>query len=325
MKFWINPDTKELEQLPLWDKREGSHYIDGLLSKNLLSCRQQIKNDWDYLFIVDGEVGSGKSVFVSQLAWFCSGGDIPLDRVAFKASDFQKGVIAAPKYSAVVFDEAFRGLSSRNALGMMNKKVIEMLNEIRQKNLFVFIVMPSAWDLDSHVLLFRTKGTFNIYTDTNKQRGFWKFYQNNTFYKQFFSDRRNRYSYPKFPSLPAGRFMKKYGWDEVEYLKKKMAALNTNTGIIERLEGATRAGLKETEMLKIAQNIVYEFPRAGFGAISRATGISSKQLRIWNDAGEFSKHYALAMSKKKKTPDQIFIRPDDFGIMDAEEGVVDGA
>lgn len=208
--------------------------IDGILKKNLDKVKDIIHKDWDYLYIVDGEVGSGKSVFAQTLAWYCSNGKLTIDQIAFDPKQFKKAVVNAEKFSAIVFDEAFRGLSSRGSLTRTNRVIISMLQEIRQKNLFVFVVLPSVWDVDGYVSKHRMKGLFHVYVDKNRQRGYYRFFTNE--YMRFWlGNTKNRYKYPKYSAFH-GRFSqtymienikyKRYIVGEKAYLKKKNEALH---------------------------------------------------------------------------------------------------
>ncbi len=182
-------------------------YYDGLLLKNLNLCKKNIRKDWDYVFVIDGEVGAGKSVFAQQIAHYVSDGDFDLDEICFTPEQFKEQIVKSEKYNAIVFDEAFRGLSSRSALTETNKILISMLQEIRQKNLFVFIVLPSLWDLDKFVVMHRCKGVFHIYTDENKNRGYFKFYKREKIMGMFANPMKWRYKLPKAPQFK-GRFTK---------------------------------------------------------------------------------------------------------------------
>ena len=122
-------------------------YIDGYLRKNLDVCKKVIKKDWDMMLAVDGDEGGGKSVFAMQIAKYLDE-DFGIDQIAFTPEEFMKKVLAAKKYQAVIFDEAYSGLSSRGTMGRVNKMIVRMLAEIRQKNLFILIVLPSFFDLD---------------------------------------------------------------------------------------------------------------------------------------------------------------------------------
>jgi hypothetical protein len=150
-------------------------YVDGYLKTNLDQLKETIKKDWDMIFVVDGYEGSGKSVMAMQLASYCDE-TFNLDRIVFNPDDFKKVIMASEPYQAVIYDEAYGGLSSKRALSEVNKSIVQMLTVIRQRNLFVFIVLPSFFDLDKYVALWRSRGLIHVYTGNNMTRGFFRFY-----------------------------------------------------------------------------------------------------------------------------------------------------
>lgn len=152
-------------------------YIDGLIQKNLDLAKKAIKKDWDFVYIVDGIEGGGKSILAQTLAYYVSDGTFNIKDIVFTVDEFEEKVRGAERYSAIVWDEAFRGLASGAALSKVNKRVKEILMECRQKNLFIFVVMPNFWQLDKYVVLHRARGCFHVYTDRSLQRGFFRYYR----------------------------------------------------------------------------------------------------------------------------------------------------
>jgi len=221
-------------ELEKGSKEPGSFYIDGILKRNLDRVKQLIRDDWDYVYVIDGEVGSGKSVFAQQLAHFASDGRLKIEHITFDPKEFRDVVLKAEKYTAIVMDEAFRGMSSRGSLSKTNKMLMDLMQEIRQKNLFIFIVLPSIWDLDKHISLFRCKGIFHVYTGENRERGYWKYFKNKEDAKnrnqlvEFLGDHKNRYKYP-YRSSMRGRFLNYHPINETEYKNKKSKALGSST------------------------------------------------------------------------------------------------
>ena len=139
----------------------SNYYINEEIKKQL---DKQIKivreGNQDRVFIITGREGSGKSTLAMQLAayfdpTFC------LDDVCFDSESFGKRIREVKKYKAIVFDEAFSGLSSKGALSKENKKLIRLLIECRQRNLYLFIVLPSIFILEKYIALFRSHGLFN--------------------------------------------------------------------------------------------------------------------------------------------------------------------
>lgn len=203
--------------------KELEYYIDGNCIKILDVAKVIIRKDWDMLFCVDGNVGTGKSLFTMQMAKYVDE-DFNLDCIAFNPKEFKKIVVNAKPYSAVVYDEAMTGLYSRGSMTLINRTLVSMLAEIRQKNLFVFIVLPSFFDLERPIAIFRARGLFHVYTGDNFERGYFCFF-NIDKKKELYLEGKKFYSYRRPRANVYGRFTNFYVVDEQEYRKRKLDAL----------------------------------------------------------------------------------------------------
>lgn len=202
--------------------KKSGFYLDGMLHENLKTSKEAIKADWDMLFVVDGLEGGGKSVLTQQMAFFCDP-SMNLNRVVFNADDFRRIILASDKYQAVIFDEGYAGLSSRGAMSAVNKVLTAMLTEIRQKNLFIFIVLPSFFDLDRYVALWRSRALIHIHTDGFK-RGFFKFYSAAK-KKELYIEGKKHYNYNAVAPNFIGRFTNFYPLGAEEYQRRKKDSL----------------------------------------------------------------------------------------------------
>lgn len=211
--------------------------MDGYLKKNLEMAKGVIKKDWDMVFIVDGAEGSGKSVMAQQAA-YCVDSTFNIDRIVFTPYAFRKAILASKRYQAIVYDEAYTGLSSRATMSLINRTLVSMLAEIRQKNLFVFVILPSFFDLDKYVALWRSRALIHIYTGQNFQRGFFTFY-NAEKKKILYIEGKKYYSYNKPKANFYGRFSNHYVIDEQLYRKLKKEAL------VKREKGAEEQHIKQ--------------------------------------------------------------------------------
>jgi len=95
--------------------------------------------------------------------------------------------------------------------------------ECRQKNLFVFIVLPTIFMLNKYAALWRTRGLFHVYTKKGK-RGYWQYY-NKKKKKILYINGKKEYSYTIPRTNFRGRFLEQYVIDEQEYRRKKKEAL----------------------------------------------------------------------------------------------------
>ena len=132
------------------------------------------KKDKDCVIAIDGKEGSGKSTLGLQWCKYIDP-TFNLSRVVFTPEEFRGAIYKAKKYQAIMFDEAFTGFSSRAALSGVNKTLISLMMQIRQKNLFIVIVLPTVFLLDKYVSLFRTRVLVHVY-ELKGRRGFFKVY-----------------------------------------------------------------------------------------------------------------------------------------------------
>lgn len=209
------------------------YYIDDRLKKNL---KEKIipdlqKRDKDCFLAIDGKEGSGKSTLALQIGKYVDP-TLNLDRICFNAEDFRKQVLNAKKGQCIIFDEAFVGLSSRASMSGVNKALVSMMMQQRQKNLFVIIVLPTFFLLDIYAALWRTRNLIHVYESKGK-RGYFRVY-NSKKKKLLYLRGKKTYSYLtkgkyKVETSFRGRFYGKFalGDDKEEeiYRRKKEQAL----------------------------------------------------------------------------------------------------
>lgn len=159
-KYYMEPTLKDN-----WDKIK-----DGGLAKY----------DEDRVYITDGREGTGKSVFTLQQAAYIDPtilddeGDTPMPRICFTSYQFLnaiKNTKSTPTHTkAVIFDEAFRGLSSKAALSKVNKQIVQAMMEMRQHNIIVFINSPSFFLLELYPAMLRSSSLFHVVKDKQNPR-----------------------------------------------------------------------------------------------------------------------------------------------------------
>ncbi len=220
-----------------------AYYMDGYLQQNLTRAKERIKEDWDMVGVYDGYEGSGKSVKAMQDCFYMDH-SFDLSRVCFTSNEFQTAVGEAKKGQAVLYDEAFTGMSSREAMGRINRSLMKMLAEIRQKNLFLAITMPTFFDLDKYAALWRSRYLVHVYTDKNSKRGYFAFY-NQDRKKSLYVTGKKFYNYYKPHPNFRGRFLQEYVVDEKAYRKKKADSLakRTKDEVEERMRKEVQAEL----------------------------------------------------------------------------------
>lgn len=205
--------------------REIPFYIDKKILASMRKHQEIVKKrDQDRVRIIDGREGTGKSTLALQQAYvddpnFC------LNNVVFTSNDFENRIRNAPKHSAIVFDEAFNGLSSKGALSGENKRLVKLLMECRQQGHFIYIVLPSLFLLEKYVAIFRSNALYHVCITKDGNQRFYRVYNYDNKKLLYLMGKANlNYSRPKI--VQSFKFYRKLPptIDPEEYRKKKLAA-----------------------------------------------------------------------------------------------------
>jgi len=132
------------------------------------------KKDKDIFIIIDGMEGVGKSWFAFQLGKYIDP-TLDLSRVVFSPDEFREAVLKAKKGQCVIYDEAFTGFSSRSSLSPINRVLVSLSMQMRQKNLCILIVLPTIFLLDKYVAMFRARALIHVF-ESHGKRGYFKVY-----------------------------------------------------------------------------------------------------------------------------------------------------
>ena len=230
--------------------------IEYSIDKKLIKIWDKLKDgklaelNEDRVYLVDGRERVGKSSWAFQQAKYIDP-YFNVDRICFKPDDFLNQIRTAPKGAVVVFDEAFRGLSSKATRSTVNKKIVEALMEVGQRNLVIFIVLPTLFLLEIYAAVFRSEALFHIYksrktkSDIKKQRAF-KIYNYEKKKQLYLRGKTKHFSYA-LPKIfkQKGRFFVKNGkpydtFDIDAYLKKKDEAFKSSEEVVEKEEKTNR-------------------------------------------------------------------------------------
>lgn len=208
-------------------KKPIKYSMDERIKKNIddkiLPALHQ--KDEDYLIAIDGAEGAGKSVLAFQIGKKIDP-SLDLSRVVFNATDFRNAIFKAKKGQVIVFDEAFTGLSSRASLSGINRALVSLMMQMRQKNLCIILVLPTIFLLDKYAALFRAKVLFHVYKNKGI-RGYFRVY-NRKLKKLLYLTGKKDYSY-KIRTKFRGRFYGVFALGdeayEQKYRNKKAKAL----------------------------------------------------------------------------------------------------
>ena len=195
-----------------------SYFMEKRLVKNLKERVIPLlrEKDHDYVMIVDGREGSGKSTLSFQIARFVDP-SFNIDKICINTDEFRKAILRAKKGECVCFDEAYRGFGSSSALSEVNKVLKSMMMEMRQKNLLVIIVMPTFYLFEKYLALWRAESLIHI-----TKRGIYHVFNNKKKQRLYLNPIGKRYySYNHVKTRFRGKFYGKYAIDEQEYRDKK--------------------------------------------------------------------------------------------------------
>lgn len=200
-----------------------NYYLDERLRENLDELKHKVKmKDEDCVLVIDGYESDGKSVLGLQIGRYLDE-NLSLNNICFSAKEFSDAIDNAKKGDCIIFDEAFKGLSSRSSMSEVNNILVGKMMQMRQLNLFVLIILPTIFMLDKYVALFRSKALFHVYRYQG-QRGYWTLF-NRQKKKLLYLLGKKTFDYSRPRTGFGGRFTDYYTIPEQEYRDKKLKAL----------------------------------------------------------------------------------------------------
>ena len=222
-------DVQALEEIQKQLIGQNSFYMSPLLRKELRKIHDLVwKKDRDWVGVVDGDEGSGKSVLAMQICKELDP-DFGIDNIVYNADDFMDKIKKARKGQAILLDEGYAAANARASLSEVNRALVGLATEMRQKNLFVVICLPSFFDLDKYFAIHRSRVLFHVYFNAQGERGQFIVFPK-TAKKLLFLNGKKNYSYaePKSP-WPPMRFLPYYVVDEEQYRANKAQAFKGRT------------------------------------------------------------------------------------------------
>lgn len=205
-------------------KVEGEYFIDNILRQELDKIKLAVtKKDRDYVMVIDGEEGSGKSVLAMQIAKYLDP-DFNLDKLVFNSNQFIDSIKKVKRHSCVILDEAYNASNARASLSEVNRSMVAVATEMRQRNLFVIFVLPTFFDLDKYFALWRCRALIHVYFNKKGRRGKYIIFPK-THKKLLYLNGKKKYDYSKPQSpYPPCDFTNHYVLNEEEYREKKSQA-----------------------------------------------------------------------------------------------------
>lgn len=193
--------------------------MDGLLLSNLNEVYIDVtKHDFDAVILITGFEGYGKSTLGGQVAKAFDP-TYSLDRCVFTLDQWIEVVFSTDKFKSVVFDEAYKYLSSKNTMSKYNRKIVTILTQIRFLNLFHTILLPSFHELDKYVALWRSRGLIDV-----SKRGEFRAFDYHSKINLYVKGKKFFNMMAEYPDF-FGRFTKHFVYDKKAYDEKKLKSL----------------------------------------------------------------------------------------------------
>jgi len=256
----------EVAPLDRWVKVTDKKYrMNTLLKKQLDIMINVVSYDSDMVVLIDGEIeGTGKSTLAQQIGYYFSymaKTKFTADNIIFSAKQLKAALPNADKFTVFVWDEAYAGANKFRVMSQDNQDIISMFQKIRQKNLFLIIVLPSFFDLSKYYAVRRSWGLVHCYlkpqldtTDLKEgatldfdkpvlEKGYFEYYTRPLKKKLYVNFKKDE-DYDKVRGRFGGMFSPYYTVDEQAY-KDKKAQIEDDEGIDEKewIQGCLHKGM----------------------------------------------------------------------------------
>ena len=241
---------------------DKKYRMNTLLKRQLDIFINFVQYDSDMVILIDGKIeGVGKSTLGQQVGYYFAHETktkFDVDNIVFSPEQFKRAVLNAPKFSCIVWDEAYEGTNKFQQMTKDYQTLSTIIKKIRQNNLFIIIIMPSFFDLSIYYAVYRSWCLINCYLETqisseDIEAGKTLDFSKPVLYKGFFrfytrSEKEKIHRKKSFiagRSSFAGQFPAYYTVDEQEY-KDKKAKIEDEPEFDERefLEECIRRGME---------------------------------------------------------------------------------
>ena len=169
--------TKEQKAEMPEEEQEKVLYLDGKMKEKLdFSQEQRAKNN-DVIGIISGKEGSGKSSLAGNIMRYISK-DTFNPKKHLIGSDYEDGIRKIEEIlhkGFLMFDEGNVFFLSTDVMKRESRDLHKLFSIFRQKNLFVLIVLPSFFRLNSYFALDRSDFLCRTYIKDG-QRSYFAYY-----------------------------------------------------------------------------------------------------------------------------------------------------
>ena len=240
------------EGIALNHKEDGCYLMDNYLYDNMAVLKEAIRDDFDWVVLIVGDPGVGKSVMAQQIAYYLDP-TFNIDRITFDNVQYKKTALKLKPYSAIIYDEAKEGLDSKQALSLISKELTDFFAECRQLNLFHIIVLPNFFELNKSLAMSRSICLLRIRLYIDKQakkfrRGRWYFYDKERKNKLYLMGKKYE-DYSVVQPNVYGSYANTYLVDEAQYRANKLAALRSGKGGLLRPSKRAERWIRQRDIL----------------------------------------------------------------------------
>lgn len=137
-------------------------YVNETYLHNITIMRSMVYHDRDMVLLIAGRTGTGKSVLAMQTCKLLDP-TFDISRIVYKGQDLINLANSLPKYSAIMLDESRESLSTEKAFDERSKKMLDYLNEVRHRNLYIVMLMPDYWEYRTHLATQRSHAFVHVY------------------------------------------------------------------------------------------------------------------------------------------------------------------
>ncbi|MEM4245565.1 MAG: hypothetical protein QXR60_05185 [Candidatus Nanoarchaeia archaeon] len=262
-------------------------YLDATLKQNIDNYMiPAVEARWDCVNLVTGVEGSGKSTFVSTIAYYIDP-TITIDRICFTVDQLMEQIDTCPPRSAIIFDEAVMGMLAQDASTALQIRLVKKYVTMRSKRLYSFILIPSIFLLRRYFAILRTRNLIHCFSPDGIQRGFFKFYGPDTKRRLFLRGAKEMDMMAERPDF-MGRFTNTWGcfFDANAYEEKKqrtVQALSKSDEVRDKVSVSVERAKNERNVALLA---AFKFAQAWYELESphkaskkpMSTGLFSKLL-----------------------------------------------
>lgn len=241
-KVWVETEKEDPE----------GKYIDKFLKQKLDNIKKIINKNWNATILIDGDTRTGKFVLAYTCLRYLSDNTFQLDDIVSGLDEAVEKLDKAKDKGFLLFDEGSLTFSGRDSMRKEQKQLLKILDVCAQKNLTIFVCLPSFFELSRPIATYHSLFLLHVYADENYNRGSYSYYSRNKKKKLFAIGKKNygSYAYPE-PDF-VGKFSKlEPPWND-KYLKLKRKSL------VEALRKDDKS-LSQSEIKKVKDDLIKKF------------------------------------------------------------------